>query len=1367
MNASEFADGSRVVVSVSGQRIDVKEHEGQEPHSFLADSALWSVDPTLATPTCPFATQEIVFEEVGAPVLKHTWEGYNACIFAYGQTGSGKTYTMMGGNPLPPPPTGGSPLTSLSPPTNNEHEGIVPRVARSLFATAAGADASVRTTIELTFLEVYCEKVRCLLNPNGQTNGELHNLRVREHPVTGPFVEGLTKLMISSAEDFVRLVNEGNQARSTASTAMNATSSRSHAVVTINVTQKMKKGAITTTRHSRLNLVDLAGSERADKSLAVGKTLTEGSNINRSLLTLGAVINALSELSESSSSASSKPGSPPRHVPYRDSVLTWLLKDNLGGNSKTVMVAAVSPSSSNLEETLSTLRYAQRAKKIVNRAVVNESNDSAVIAALQLEIAALQDKLKHSASGSLEATQLKSDLQTTVLAMNELRMTYEEKVQHSVEVMKERDRVLAKMQEELLNRDERIQRLEAELSKTKQELEVHRAMSPLRASGSPATPLLSSSHVAGLARVPDPLTSTPDDIDIDDLLDVRSPRRKTADTTKSAFVDPLADPIPSPSHKGNDGDDLDLGDSVLPPHTNPAANPSHAVVHGTSSHPPAKSQPPVTYDDDDEDGDDGVPGDDDGEELASHESDSNSSDGPTSPAASPISGADMSLVVDEDGNANARHDERKHVNFRIRAMTVSSRPDTAQKMPAAAEAGALKDPPPPKSGVAAAHNTQTQAAGGVSASRHACDDAHSGHAEHAQDPSSVAASGRVELLTTCITSPFLAGSSEGYFRRSFDVAKSSNFGSTKKRTWLVDGFRGFFYNKRRSSDAAASFQHPACHLYKVERFGPFTVVLHFLGAPHAYELLCDTTARRNELYELAVALRRGTSLMWCPTLAASQDGAASIRHQVVERTLCFMDVPNPMLHNATEEHPKDHNLLLALTNAPYEIIRFWYGSFDMQHKPLPPNHRGLEGFMPKPGTCDICVIGVSDVAGSLMGKVDLGVFFQSYLGSSYHIVTQTTIGGKDKPTKGNHAMVVLCRRSFIVRISNVQAIELDTVRRADIPLGKGDFAAVAASFLIDESTVGCVLVHATPAMMDPSMRSAAMRSVFAMKGLGDDELDLGVRFDYCFIGGTFGFLGCYAGDETDELHMQRGNLLTQFREFPSSDGSLSAAGADGSWMRTLIRSRESTCRFDCETYRRCGLMAFVNVVLEGRMYVQRPLCSARPDTTRMPERTLWDAWAWKGNHKPSVIVKALTLSNVEFFGRRVPSVKKPTFRLIAPWVEGHIAVEFEELEPDERDCTSLSRLPVSSTVAVKPTTSDPAYLRLQHLAFSLVGSIRGLKDQDAKVVGSGCIAMKGLMDQAPLVGGTAPSLARGLVVPVLYRTTEVGHLKLDVAVSWE
>jgi kinesin family protein 1 len=241
------------------------------------DYSYWSCDENVNNQK--FATQEQVYQDLGIEMLEHSFEGYNVCIIAYGQTGAGKSFTMMGRN-------------------EPEQEGIIPRLCGELFQRIISLSSThqPRYTVEVSYMEIYCERVRDLLSPKkSQTS---HNLRVREHPIMGPYVEDLSRLLVTSYDDISRLIDEGNKARTVAATNMNETSSRSHAVFTILFSQSTYDSItdLTTEKQSKISLVDLAGSERADSTGATGDRLKEGANINKSLTTLGKVIAALAEM---------------------------------------------------------------------------------------------------------------------------------------------------------------------------------------------------------------------------------------------------------------------------------------------------------------------------------------------------------------------------------------------------------------------------------------------------------------------------------------------------------------------------------------------------------------------------------------------------------------------------------------------------------------------------------------------------------------------------------------------------------------------------------------------------------------------------------------------------------------------------------------------------------------------------------------------------------------------------------------------------------------------------------------------------------------------------------------------------------------
>lgn len=368
-NNREKDRNAKCIVQMKGNQTvltpttDVRGRGGAADHgakTFAFDKSYWSFnrdDPH-------FAGQDNLFADLGIPLLDNAFQGYNNCIFAYGQTGSGKSYSMMG---------------------YGQEYGVIPKICQTMFERIdrIHQDPNLKCTVEVSYLEIYNERVRDLLNP--ATKG---NLKVREHPSTGPYVEDLAKLVVRSFKEIENLMDEGNKARTVAATNMNETSSRSHAVFTLTLTQKRHdvETNMDTEKVAKISLVDLAGSERANSTGATGARLKEGAEINRSLSTLGRVIASLADLSSGKKTKSSI-------VPYRDSILTWLLKDSLGGNSQTAMIAAISPADINFEETLSTLRYADSAKRIKNHAVINEDPNARMIRELKEELAQLRAKL--------------------------------------------------------------------------------------------------------------------------------------------------------------------------------------------------------------------------------------------------------------------------------------------------------------------------------------------------------------------------------------------------------------------------------------------------------------------------------------------------------------------------------------------------------------------------------------------------------------------------------------------------------------------------------------------------------------------------------------------------------------------------------------------------------------------------------------------------------------------------------------------------------------------------------------------------------------------------------------------------------------
>ncbi|KRZ40865.1 Kinesin-like protein KIF13A [Trichinella pseudospiralis] len=409
LSKKEALLNTHCIVNVDDCRITIKRSTNNgKTSTFTYDNCFWSFRNT----DKEYKSQEDVFHDVGHDLLDDVFLGYNACIFAYGQTGSGKSYTMMG---------------------TKEQPGLIPRLCIELFRRIDEDRQDVTFKVEVSYFEIYNEKVRDLLDPNSTKS----NLKVREHAILGPYVDGLSNLAVSSKAQVLALIEEGNKLRTVAATSINAESSRSHANICIRVTQSKldKVKNVVTEKASKISLVDLAGSESARKSGAKGERLKEGSNINKSLTTLGLVISALAETSRSKKSNKTK------FAPYRDSVLTWLLKDCLGGNSRTVMIATVSPASDSYEETLSTLRFADRAKRIVNHPVVNEDPNAKLVRQLKEEVALLRSKL--CGRGVNEDVQEK--LEAAEKMMHQMNRSWEERLRETERIYQERQNALEKM----------------------------------------------------------------------------------------------------------------------------------------------------------------------------------------------------------------------------------------------------------------------------------------------------------------------------------------------------------------------------------------------------------------------------------------------------------------------------------------------------------------------------------------------------------------------------------------------------------------------------------------------------------------------------------------------------------------------------------------------------------------------------------------------------------------------------------------------------------------------------------------------------------------------------------------------------------
>ena len=419
-NAREKERESVCIISMPGNNQTKIQNELGAEKTFTFDHSFWSHDHFrtlengyLEPEDDTYADQKYVFEKVGKQILDNAWQGYHCCLFAYGQTGSGKSYSMVGyGN----------------------NKGIVPISCDEIFNRIKNnQDKEKSFEVQVSMLEIYNEKVQDLLiRPDKRPN---NGLKIRESKILGIFVDGLSKYPVTSYDEISKKMDEGYNNRTIGSTLMNATSSRAHTIITIEFKQITYIAKKKSEKLSMINLVDLAGSERSGSTGATGDRLKEGCNINKSLLILGNVINCLAD----KAIGKNKNMLPP----YRDSALTRILQNALGGNSKTVMICALSPASINYEETLSTLRYADRAKKIQNKAVINESEHDKMVRMLKEENVALkkliEDLQKKIGKGGNVITEvdkkkfldLKEQYEANLKMMGDMQKTFEEKLEEA------------------------------------------------------------------------------------------------------------------------------------------------------------------------------------------------------------------------------------------------------------------------------------------------------------------------------------------------------------------------------------------------------------------------------------------------------------------------------------------------------------------------------------------------------------------------------------------------------------------------------------------------------------------------------------------------------------------------------------------------------------------------------------------------------------------------------------------------------------------------------------------------------------------------------------------------------------------------
>lgn len=436
MNEKEIAQGHQRIIEMNVKKgtIEITNPSKKEevPRMFTYDSVYdWN------------SKQIELYDETFRQLVDSVLEGYNGTIFAYGQTGTGKTFTMEGVRSDP------------------VLRGVIPNSFEHIFIHIARTQ-NQQYLVRASYLEIYQEDIRDLLSKD-----QSKRLELKERPDTGVYVKDLQSFVCKSVKEIEHVMNVGNQNRAVGATNMNEHSSRSHAIfiITIECSEPGSDGE-SHIRVGKLNMVDLAGSERQSKTGATGERLKEATKINLSLSALGNVISALVDGKST-------------HIPYRDSKLTRLLQDSLGGNARTVMVANIGPASYNFEETITTLRYANRAKNIKNKPKINEDPKDALLREFQDEIAKLKRELerrggggkkakrrKQRANGSVEEDEeIEEEVEGSVQSADDKIKTEQAKLEDDKKALQENHTMMAEEKEKLM---EEIQKRASQLQKQQQ-----------------------------------------------------------------------------------------------------------------------------------------------------------------------------------------------------------------------------------------------------------------------------------------------------------------------------------------------------------------------------------------------------------------------------------------------------------------------------------------------------------------------------------------------------------------------------------------------------------------------------------------------------------------------------------------------------------------------------------------------------------------------------------------------------------------------------------------------------------------------------------------------------------------------------------
>lgn len=1244
MNATEIKDKTAVVVRMAGDEVSVVDLSGGAGSKFCFDSALWSAGEEVSDSANPNASQEVVYSAIGAPLLEHIIAGYNGCIFAYGQTGSGKTYCMMG---------------------TEQDSGVVPRIAANLFEEAnALKQKGVEVCVEVSYYEIYNEKVRCLLRPTAG-GYEDSTLRIREHPKYGPFIEGLAKFVVSSQAEFLQLLRGGNRVRTTASTAMNATSSRSHAVFAITLTQKETKEESISVKTSKLNLVDLAGSERASKTMATGTRLAEGSSINKSLSCLGKVISALADSEDTSKQ---------RHIPYRDSTLTWILKDNLGGNSKTVMLATISPSSSQYDETMSTLRYAERTKKIVNKAVVNEANNNDLVTALQNEIKALRSQL--SSASAKERTRLLEELSASEAVKKDLTSSLEEKLTVTKRLMAEREEYMLQLEHKLSVQHAEIEELRA--ANEEKEKHIEKLLQRIKDFGSTSN-ATTTAHIEQIREEVAVLEQEQYATETQ-IRECQNGSTQADDFDTSLTLEPDGE-----STKLDDGGAARWGSSLGDPLPQQAVT---AVASGESE--------PLDFDMDLEEA--FLQDDADLENRGMVDSDLDSVEG-----GDEINYAKESIRAECHEELTADSDISLDVSPTLQAVSgaiqlngSTAAAEEADESPAAVShltsVDGVKTPVPTVLTAASKGATIDETTLALEAF----------FTKAKEKPEIYAPSESMVSLIVSSDSFF----NNRYLKEAFRISRVRDgalLSSKKNSVWTIDLLHSVF-RRDCTADSRRSADIDAMTLFRVEKSPrhPHRLALYFLHIPNPFELEFASASRRQQFFELAMLLRR-QSILWCPSLCP-------VGENDVQLTIQGTTIDRP----GGADMKVNGEAKMTLARMPYEVIDVWYGCVSLEGQPLPHNATLFSGFFPKEQR-EVYVLGVVNVPSALTGHDDLARYFLEYLGSTTYFILANTTLTAEKNLPSPNMLIVFCKRSFIVRVSNIEMMDSVIIRREGIE--QGDFSATGCAIRINESSIGVVMVNAKKGKYDAKTRAACLRSLISHFRFLNPLMDTSVQYDYFIVSGFFNFGGDFSSEDGLIREIVRNNLMSNMEEMEPSVALRTASEP----MRIFYSVRHSVSRMDVSSYTTSRALGFPNVFLSADLFCQRSFLSVF------------------GAAVPAV---ELLFQRLSISGQRLPTMSDMELLVSMDAAEGSpLSLRMMEREGNY----AVSTL---TDAVLFPCISNSVYIRLQTVTFSLLAVVGTASSQKRIVVASGVLPLKAMTLAAPML----------LHIPMYYNGCNVATL---------